>query len=84
MARRAHLSPRTFARRFRDVTGTTPHRWLVAERVRRAQDLLESSEVSIEEVAERCGFSDAQTLRLHFKRAVGQAPLAYRRTFTRS
>ena len=84
MARLVHLSPRTFARRFRAAVGSTPHRWLVAERVRLARELLETSECSIDELASSCGFSDAQTLRLHFKRAVGSSPSAYRRVFRRA
>lgn len=83
MAAAAGMSERTFARRFRDVTGTTPHRWLQAERVRRAQDLLESTTLPLEGIAERVGFADAQLLRLHFKRVVGSAPSVYRRTFLR-
>lgn len=81
MARRAKMSGRTFARRFREVTGTTPHRWLQHERVRLAQSMLETSSLPLERVAERAGFSDAQLLRLHFKRVVGTTPQAYRRTF---
>lgn len=81
MARRARMSERTFARRFREVAGTTPHRWLQQERVRLAQSILETSSLPLERVAERAGFSDAQLLRLHFKRVVGTTPQAYRRTF---
>lgn len=84
MARRACLSERTFARRFRKVTGTTPHKWLVRERVLHAQSLLESSDLGIDRIAEVCGFSDAQLLRLHFKRMTGTPPSAYRQTFRRT
>lgn len=81
MARSARLSSRTFARRFRQATGTTPHRWLQHERVRLAQSLLETTSLPLERIAERAGFSDAQLMRLHFKRVVGMAPMAYQRSF---
>jgi transcriptional regulator GlxA family with amidase domain len=81
MAARANQSPRTFARRFRAVTGTTPLRWLLSQRVAAAQRLLETSDLPVEVVAQRCGFGAAATLRLHFGRTVGISPLAYRRTF---
>lgn len=53
LARRAHLSRRTFARRFRDAMGTTPHRWLLKQRIAFAQQLLEQTELAVEEVARR-------------------------------
>jgi transcriptional regulator GlxA family with amidase domain len=81
LAHRAHMSPRNFARRFRAVTGTTPHQWLLSQRVMLAQRLLETSDESVERIADRCGMGTAANLRLHFQRAVGTAPLAYRRTF---
>ena len=81
MARRVGTSPRTFARRFRDATGTTPHRWLVGERVARARALLEASGEDLESIAARVGFGSAQLLRLHFRRHVGTTPSAYRSTF---
>ncbi|MEM1182562.1 MAG: transcriptional regulator FtrA [Acidobacteriota bacterium] len=81
MAKLAGMSLRSFARRFRATTGSTPHRWLQAERARRAQLLLETTELSMEAVAERAGFSDAQILRLHFKRIVGTTPSRYRSGF---
>ena len=81
MADRAKMSPRTFARRFKEATGTTPHRWLQGERVRASQSLLEKTDLSLDQIAARTGFSDAQLLRLHFKRSVGTSPTAYRRAF---
>jgi transcriptional regulator GlxA family with amidase domain len=80
LARRAHLSPRTFARRFREVTGTTPHRWLLSQRIAHAQRLLERG-MSVEEVARRTGFGSAATLRTQFARERGTSPSAYARTF---
>ena len=84
LAERAHLSPRTFARRFRAETGTTPHHWLTDQRILQAQRLLEESSVSVEVIADLVGFGSASVLRHHFTRRVGTTPQAYRRTFTGS
>jgi AraC family transcriptional activator FtrA len=81
LARRALMSPRTFARRFRAATGTTPLQWLLRQRIVHAQQLLESTDLPIELIAHRCGFGSATALRVHFRRATGTSPLAYRRTF---
>ena len=81
MARRAHMAPRTFARRFRAETGTTPHDWLTAQRVLLARQLLEETDLGVDAVAARAGFSDAAMLRHHFTRRVGATPHAYRSTF---
>ncbi len=78
----AHMSERTFARRFRDETGTTPLQWLTAERIARAEQLLEQTRLPVEEVARRCGFGHAATLRHHFAALRGTSPAAYRRQFT--
>jgi transcriptional regulator GlxA family with amidase domain len=83
LARRAAMAPRTFARRFKEVTGTTPLQWLLAQRVLLAQRLLETTALPVEQIAQRCGFGAAATLRLHFGRIVGTSPQAYRRTFGR-
>ncbi|WP_370102874.1 helix-turn-helix domain-containing protein [Streptacidiphilus sp. MAP12-20] len=82
MAHRAHMSERTFARRFLAETGTTPGRWLAAQRVLHARRLLERSPLSIEDVAHSSGFQTAAMLRHHFRRAVGISPAEYRRSFT--
>ena len=81
LARRAALSPRTFARRFVAVTGTTPLQWLLHQRVARARALLETTELPVERVAQECGFGTAAGLRTHFTRVVGTSPTAYRRRF---
>jgi transcriptional regulator GlxA family with amidase domain len=81
LARRAQMSRRTFDRRFREITGTAPLIWLTHQRVLRAQQLLESTRLPVEEVARRCGFSSAAALRLPFRRFTGSAPAAYRSTF---
>jgi transcriptional regulator GlxA family with amidase domain len=81
MARHAAVSPRTFARRFREETGTTPLRWLLAQRVLEARRLLEESDLPIDDVAWRAGFGTAASLREHFRRATATTPTAYRRSF---
>jgi len=81
LAGRAMLSPRSFARRFRAATGTTPMQWLLRQRVLHAQRLLETSDLAVDRVAERCGFGTATALRVHFRRIVGTTPMAYRRAF---
>ena len=81
LARRARISPRTFARRFRAVTGTTPHQWLLSQRVLLAQRLLETTDEPVELVAQRAGFGSAAGLRQHFTRVVSASPQAYRRAF---
>jgi transcriptional regulator GlxA family with amidase domain len=84
LAERAHLSPRTFARRFRAETGTTPHSWLTEQRILHAQRLLEETAQPVETVADLVGFGSASVLRHHFTRRVGTTPQAYRRTFARA
>ena len=81
LAERSAMSGRTFARRFRDVTGTTPLQWLLAQRIRLAQQLLETTDLPVDRVAEDCGLGSATNLRAHFQQAVGTTPTAYRRTF---
>ncbi|QQS02273.1 MAG: helix-turn-helix domain-containing protein [Austwickia sp.] len=81
MAAHAHLSPRTFARRFAAETGTTPHQWLSHQRVAAARHLLEASDLSIEQVASRVGFGSPVVLRTHFRRVIGTSPTAYRARF---
>lgn len=81
LAARAHMSERTFARRFKAETGTTPAAWLTAQRVLRAQSLLEKTDLSIETIARETGFGQAVLLRHHFQRSLGTSPAAYRRTF---
>lgn len=81
LARQAGLSTRQLARRMRAETGTGPLDWLHRQRVMRAQDLLERTDASVEQVAARCGLGTATTLRRHFARVVGVSPTAYRGTF---
>jgi AraC family transcriptional regulator, transcriptional activator FtrA len=83
LARLAMMSERTFARRFVAETGTTPHKWLVQQRVLRARELLESTDLPVESVASHSGFGSAALLRTHFQTVVGTSPQRYRREFSR-
>jgi len=78
LARHAGLPTRTFARRFTEQVGTTPMRWLTAQRVLEAQRLLEATSLDVEDIAECCGFGSAGVLRLHLGRESGMTPTAYR------
>jgi transcriptional regulator GlxA family with amidase domain len=82
LARRAHMSPRTFARRFRAETGATPHAWVTNQRVIAAEELLIASDSSIEWIAAEVGFGNAATMRQHFARVRGLSPQAYRQSFS--
>lgn len=82
MARHASVSPRTFARRFREETGTTPLQWLLNQRVQEARRLLEETDLPVDAVAWQAGFGTAASLRDHFRRATATTPTAYRRSFT--
>ncbi|WP_449590057.1 GlxA family transcriptional regulator [Nocardiopsis lambiniae] len=84
LARRAGLSSRQLVRRMRAETGTTPLAWLHRRRIHLAQELLESTDATVEQIAARCGMGTATTLRRHFHRVVGVSPLAYRSVFRAS
>lgn len=81
LARQAGMSSRTFARRFVAETGTTPLRWLTAQRLAEARRLLEHTDLLIDEVARRCGLGSAANLRLHLARDAATTPTAYRRAY---
>ena len=81
LAARALMSPRTFARRFRAATGTTPHQWLLDQRMLLAEQLLEQTDLPVDEIARRCGLGSADTLRHHFARRRRVSPAGYRRAF---
>ncbi|MFJ8668847.1 GlxA family transcriptional regulator [Streptomyces sp. NPDC093600] len=83
LAARAHVSVRTVERRFAEALGMSPLRWLLQQRVRRAQQYLETSDRPIGWIAETCGFGGPASLRAHFARIVGMSPTTYRRTFHR-
>ncbi|SOD63414.1 transcriptional regulator, AraC family [Streptomyces zhaozhouensis] len=81
LARRAGMSARHLGRHFRAATGTTPLRWLLTQRIRRAQELLETTGDTVDAIATATGMGTATTLRRHFQRTVGVPPDTYRRTF---
>src|SRR5262249_24170279 len=81
LSRQAALAERTFIRRFQVVTGTTPLRWLLAQRFSLARELLASTDMSVERIAEASGLGSPANLRRHLMRAVGVSPSDYRRTF---
>jgi AraC family transcriptional activator FtrA len=83
LATRAAMSARTLQREFTASTGLAPHRWLVAERIERAKELLETTRLSAQSIAARVGLGSAESLRHHFRRRVGTTPGQYRRRFSR-
>ncbi|MDQ0893579.1 GlxA family transcriptional regulator [Agromyces ramosus] len=83
LARHARVSPRTFSRRFVEDTGYTPMQWILRARIDVARELLERSDLGVEQVADRVGLGTGANLRLHFQRILGTSPSEYRRTFVR-
>lgn len=81
LAAQANVSVRTVERRFAEALGMSPLRWLLQQRVRRAQQFLETSDRPIGWIADSCGFGGPASLRAHFARIVGVSPTTYRRTF---
>ncbi|MEU4795309.1 helix-turn-helix domain-containing protein [Streptomyces sp. NPDC023327] len=81
LAARESMSVRTFTRRFREEVGVSPGHWLTRQRVDRARHLLESSDLSVDQVARAAGFGTAQSMRQHLQTALGVTPTTYRRTF---
>jgi transcriptional regulator GlxA family with amidase domain len=84
LAQLAAMSPRTFARRFVQETGTTPQRWLTGQRILLAEQLLEATDETVDVIAERAGFGNATALRHHFRAWRATTPNAYRRAFHRA
>ncbi len=81
MADQESMSVRTFTRRFREEVGSSPGQWLTQQRVERARHLLESTDLSVDQVADAAGFGTAQSMRQHLQAALGVTPTSYRRTF---
>ena len=84
LAQRGAMSERTFLRRFRESVGMTPKLWLQRERMFRAQELLEASDMVLADIAEQCGYISLETFRVAFRRTVGTSPTAYRSQFSRA
>ena len=82
LAHRAHMSPRTFARRFKAEHGATPAAWLARQRIIHAQRMLERTDLGLDRIAAECGFGSAAVLRQNFSRVLGTTPTAYRATFS--
>ena len=83
LATRAGMSLRSFQRRFRNATGSTPAAWLTRQRVEHARRLAETTTLTVEQIATHSGFGAVETLRHHFRRLVGSSPTDYRRAFGR-
>ncbi|MER5699937.1 helix-turn-helix domain-containing protein [Streptomyces mirabilis] len=81
LADHARVSPRTLTRLWRHETGVSPHQWLVTARVNRARELLETTDLQVEQIATRCGLGSGANLRARFRDIVGTTPTAYRRAF---
>lgn len=82
LAAHACMSKGSFTRRFQEVTGSTPAKWILTRRLDSGRALLETSALSIERVAAECGFVSAVTFRQNFIRAFATTPTAYRRRFS--
>jgi transcriptional regulator GlxA family with amidase domain len=82
LAQHAAVSPRTFSRRFIEDTGYTPMEWVLRARLDVARELLERSQLSVDQIAADVGLGTGTNLRLHFRRVLGTTPMDYRRTFT--
>ena len=81
LARHANVSARTFSRRFVEDTGSTPMQWILRARVDLARELLERTDLGVEQIADRVGLGTGANLRLHFHRILGTSPSEYRHTF---
>jgi transcriptional regulator GlxA family with amidase domain len=81
LAEHARMSVRTFSRRFRAETGVSPGIWLTRQRIEHARHLLETTDLSVDVVAERAGLGTGASLRQHMRASLGVPPLAYRKTF---
>ncbi|MFE0193051.1 GlxA family transcriptional regulator [Streptomyces sp. NPDC059008] len=81
LAARESMSVRTFTRRFREEVGVSPLQWLTQQRIERARQLLEETELTVDRIAAEAGFGTAASLRAHLQSALGVSPRAYRSTF---
>jgi transcriptional regulator GlxA family with amidase domain len=83
LAARALMSERTFARRFKAATGTSPYSWLLTQRLNRAQELLETTDLHVEEISRLVGYNAVAVFRAQFVKRHGISPRAYRQMFSR-
>jgi AraC family transcriptional regulator, transcriptional activator FtrA len=81
LAERAGLTPRSLTRRFQEEMGMSPLQWMIEQRVRKVQAMLEATDLPVEEIAHECGFGGLLPCRRHFRRLVGMSPQQYRRDF---
>ncbi|MEU8822239.1 helix-turn-helix domain-containing protein [Streptomyces sp. NPDC048636] len=81
LAARESMSVRTFTRRFREETGASPGQWLATQRIERARQLLEDTDLSVDRIARDAGFGTPASMRQHLQAALGVSPTVYRRTF---
>lgn len=81
LAKSSAVSKRTFTRKFREETGISPMQWIAGQRTQRARELLETTDLTVDRVAEKAGFGTGATLRLLFRQQLGITPQAYRNTF---
>jgi transcriptional regulator GlxA family with amidase domain len=77
----AGTSPRSLNRKFREQAGMTPLQWLLRQRVHRAEELLETTDLSIEQIAAHCGFGTSISMRQQFAKHIKTSPTTYRRIF---
>jgi transcriptional regulator GlxA family with amidase domain len=82
LAEHAHVSYRTFSRRFVESTGLTPLQWLLRARIDAARELLEATDLGVDHIAARAGLGSGTNLRLHFQRLLGTTPSQYRKSFS--
>lgn len=82
MAQESRSSARTLQRRFKDATGHSPHMWLTIERIEFAKDLLETTSLHVQQIANVTGLKTPETFRHHFKRLTGISPTRFRSQFT--
>ncbi|MCC3773150.1 helix-turn-helix domain-containing protein, partial [Streptomyces sp. UNOC14_S4] len=81
LADHAGVSPRTLTRLWRQETGVSPHQWLLTARINRARELLETTDLQVEQIATRCGLGSGANMRARFRDVIGVTPTAYRRAF---
>ncbi len=77
----AGMSIRTLIRHFKKSTGMSPIQWLTTSRIQLARELLETTDHSIDQIAQTSGFATSVTMRHHFRKLTGTSPMQYRQSF---